>query len=30
VARSGADVIGELLNAQGRVVASQGADCRFR
>ena len=30
VARSGPDVIGELLNAQGRVVARQGAECRFR
>ena len=29
-ARSGPDVIGELLNAQGRVVARQGAECRFR
>jgi hypothetical protein len=30
VARSGPDVIGELLNSQGRVVASRGVDCRFR
>jgi hypothetical protein len=30
VARSGPDVIGELLNAQGRVVARQGAECRLR
>jgi hypothetical protein len=30
VTRSGPDVIGELRNAQGRVVASQGVDCRFR
>jgi hypothetical protein len=30
VARSGPDVIGELLNSQGQVVASQGVDCRFR
>jgi hypothetical protein len=30
VARTGSDVIGELLNAQGRVIASQGAECRFR
>lgn len=26
--RPGADVVGEILNAQGNVVASQGADCR--
>jgi hypothetical protein len=30
VARSGPDVIDELLNAQGRVVARQGVECRFR
>jgi hypothetical protein len=30
VARSGPDVVGELLNAQGRVLASQGVDCRIR
>jgi hypothetical protein len=30
VARSGPDVIGELLNSQGRVVASRGVDCQFR
>jgi hypothetical protein len=30
VARSGPDVIGELLNAQGRVVARQGVECRLR
>jgi hypothetical protein len=30
VARSGPDVIGELLDSQGRVVASRGVDCRFR
>jgi len=30
VARSGPDVIGELLNVQGGVVARQGAECRFR
>lgn len=30
VARSGPDVIGELLNAQGRVVARRGVECRFR
>jgi hypothetical protein len=29
-ARSGPDVIGEVLNAQGQVIASQGAECRFR
>jgi hypothetical protein len=30
VARSGPDVIGELLNSQGRVVASRGVDCQLR
>lgn len=30
VARSGPDVIGELFNAQGRVVARQGVECRLR
>ena len=29
-ARSGPDVIGEILNGQGQVVASSGADCRLR
>ena len=29
-ARSGSDVIGEILNAQGQVVARQGVDCQFR
>ena len=29
-ARSGPDVIGEILNSQGQVVARQGAECRFR
>jgi hypothetical protein len=28
--RSGADVIGILLNAQGNVVARQGVECTFR
>ena len=28
--RAGADVIGQLLNAQGNVVASRGVDCDFR
>lgn len=28
--RAGADVVAEILNAQGNVVASQGADCRSR
>ena len=30
VARAGADVVGEILNPQGQVVASQGVDCEFR
>ena len=30
VARSGADVTGEILNAQGAVIASQGAECSVR
>jgi hypothetical protein len=30
VARSGPDVIGALVNSQGRVIASQGVDRRFR
>ncbi len=29
-ARSGPDVVGEILNARGQVVASQGADCESR
>ena len=29
-ARSGPDVIGEILNSQGQVIARQGAECRFR
>jgi hypothetical protein len=29
-ARSGPDVIGQLLNAQGVVVASRGVECSFR
>lgn len=29
-AQSGADVVGEILDAQGRVVVSQGAECTFR
>jgi len=29
-ARAGADVIGEILNAQGQVVFSQGVECQFR
>ena len=28
-AREGADVVGEILDAQGQVVARAGADCRF-
>jgi len=28
--RSGPDVVGEILDAQGRVIASQGVDCRTR
>jgi hypothetical protein len=28
--RAGADVIGQLLNANGVVVASRGVDCEFR
>jgi hypothetical protein len=28
-ARAGADVVGELLNSQGQVVASQGVECQF-
>lgn len=30
MARSGPDVVAEILNAQGQVVASQGADCQSR
>ncbi|MEA2724835.1 MAG: hypothetical protein QOH59_2606 [Gemmatimonadales bacterium] len=30
VRRAGADVIGEILNAQGVVVASRGAECEIR
>jgi hypothetical protein len=30
VARSGPDVVGELLDTQGQVIASQGAECRIR
>jgi len=29
-AGSGPDVIGEILNAEGLVIASQGAECTFR
>jgi hypothetical protein len=29
-ARAGADVVAELLNLAGNVVASRGADCEFR
>lgn len=29
-ARSGPDVIGEILNSQGGVIASRGVECRFR
>ncbi len=29
-ARSGPDVVGEILNAQGRVVARASAECEFR
>jgi hypothetical protein len=29
-ARSGPDVIGEILDSAGRVIASQGAECTFR
>ena len=29
-ARAEADVLGELLTADGQVVASQGVDCQFR
>jgi hypothetical protein len=29
-ARSGPDVIGQILNAQGAVVASRGVECEFR
>jgi hypothetical protein len=28
--RSGPDVVGEILNAQGQVVARSGAECEFR
>lgn len=28
--RSGPDVVGEILNTQGQVVASQGAECSVR
>lgn len=30
VQRSGPDVVGEILNSQGGVVASQGVECSFR
>ena len=30
VARAGADVTGEILNAQGAVIATRGADCEIR
>ena len=30
VARSGAHVIGEILNAEGAVIATRGADCEIR
>lgn len=29
-ARSGPDVIGEILDSEGRVIASQGSECTFR
>lgn len=29
-ARSGPDVIGEILDSQGRLIATRGAECRFR
>lgn len=29
-ARDGSDVVGEILDAGGRVVASQGVECQFR
>lgn len=29
-ARSGPDVVGQILNAEGVVVASQGVECSFR
>ena len=29
-ARAGADVVAEILNSQGRVVASNSGDCAFR
>jgi hypothetical protein len=29
-ARSGPEVIGEILDSEGRVIASQGAECTFR
>jgi hypothetical protein len=28
--QAGPDVVGEILNSQGEVVASQGAECSFR
>jgi hypothetical protein len=28
--RAGPDVVGEILNAQGQVVARSGAECQFR
>ena len=28
--RSGSDVVGEILNSQGAVVARQGVECSFR
>ena len=28
-ARAGADVLGEILNSQGQVVAGQGVECQF-
>ena len=29
-ARSGPDVVGEILNSQGKVIASRGVECTFR
>ena len=29
-ARSGPDVVAEILNGAGQVVATQGAECRYR
>ena len=28
--RSGPDVVGEILNSQGKVIASRGVECTFR